>query len=33
MPWETWENPHRDFFESFSQIDEALALLEAGLPL
>jgi AcrR family transcriptional regulator len=33
VPWENWENQHRDFFESFAQIDEALALLEAGLPL
>ena len=32
MPWETW--PERGGFEDmFGRIDEALALLEAGLPL
>jgi len=34
MPWESWSNdePVR-VTESFGQIDEALALLEAGLPI
>jgi len=32
LPWEEWEH-HSTFMDSFEQIDEALALLEAGLPL
>jgi hypothetical protein len=34
MPWKAWsEGDGFDFEESFERIDEALALLEAGLPL
>jgi AcrR family transcriptional regulator len=32
LPWEGWAEG-RDFVESFADIDEALALLEQGLPL
>jgi len=33
MPWEDWSERPSAFEDSFGQIDEALALLEAGLPL
>jgi hypothetical protein len=32
LPWEGWAEG-REFADSFGAIDEALALLEAGLPL
>jgi predicted RNase H-like HicB family nuclease len=32
MPWEGWTEG-RSFEDMFANIDEALALLEAGLPL
>jgi AcrR family transcriptional regulator len=33
MPWEGWTERPTAFEDSFAHIDEALALLEAGLPL
>ena len=33
MPWEGWSDDRRRLEDLFGQIDEALALLEAGLPL
>jgi len=33
MPWEDWSERPSAFEDSFGRIDEALALLEAGLPL
>ena len=32
MPWKSWDDD-RNFADAFQEIDEALALLEAGLPL
>jgi hypothetical protein len=32
LPWKHWDTGH-PFTDAFEQIDEALALLEAGLPL
>ena len=33
MPWEGWSSHLQTFEDVFQQIDQALALLEAGLPL
>ena len=33
MPWEGWSNDRRTLEDTFERIDQALALLEAGLPL
>jgi AcrR family transcriptional regulator len=33
MPWDGWPNDRRTIEDMFERIDEALALLEAGLPL
>jgi AcrR family transcriptional regulator len=33
MPWETWSSDRRTIEDTFERIDQALALLEAGLPL
>ena len=33
MPWEGWSSDRRTIEDMFGRIDEALALLEAGLPL
>ena len=33
MPWDGWPGRHRDIKQMFTEIDEALGLLEAGLPL
>jgi len=33
MPWETWSSDRRTIEDMFERIDQALALLEAGLPL
>ena len=33
MPWEGWSADRRDIGDMFERIDQALALLEAGLPL
>ncbi len=33
MPWEDWSSDRRDIEGMFERIDQALALLEAGLPL
>ena len=33
MPWDGWPGRHRDIKQMFMEIDEALGLLEAGLPL
>ncbi len=33
MPWEGWSNDRRTIEDMFARIDQALALLEAGLPL
>ncbi len=33
MPWESWSADRRTIEEAFERIDQALALLEAGLPL
>ena len=32
MPWDGWSNDRRTIEDMFERIDEALALLEAGLP-
>jgi hypothetical protein len=32
LPWDGWSEGH-GFEDAFGRIDEALALLEAGLPL
>ena len=33
MPWDDWSNDRRTIEDMFERIDQALALLEAGLPL
>jgi AcrR family transcriptional regulator len=33
MPWESWSSDRRTIEDTFERIDQALALLEAGLPL
>jgi AcrR family transcriptional regulator len=33
MPWESWSSDRRSIESTFERIDQALALLEAGLPL
>jgi AcrR family transcriptional regulator len=33
MPWDDWSNDRRTLQDTFERIDQALALLEAGLPL
>ena len=33
MPWEGWSSDRRTLEDMFERIDQALALLEAGLPL
>jgi AcrR family transcriptional regulator len=33
MPWEDWSSDRRTIADTFERIDQALALLEAGLPL
>jgi AcrR family transcriptional regulator len=33
MPWENWSSARRTLEDMFERIDQALALLEAGLPL
>jgi AcrR family transcriptional regulator len=33
MPWENWSSDRRTLEDMFERIDQALALLEAGLPL
>jgi AcrR family transcriptional regulator len=33
MPWESWSSDRRSIEGTFERIDQALALLEAGLPL
>ncbi len=33
MPWEGWSSDRRTLEDTFERIDQALALLEAGLPL
>ena len=33
MPWEDWSSDRRTIEDMFQRIDQALALLEAGLPL
>ena len=33
MPWDDWSNDRRTLEDTFERIDQALALLEAGLPL
>ena len=33
MPWEGWSNDRRTLEDTFERIDQALALLEVGLPL
>jgi len=33
MPWEGWSSDRRTIVDMFDRIDQALALLEAGLPL
>ena len=33
IPWEGWSNDRRTIGDTFERIDQALALLEAGLPL
>ena len=33
MPWDDWSNDRRTIEDMFKRIDQALALLEAGLPL
>ena len=33
MPWEGWSSDRRAIADMFDRIDQALALLEAGLPL
>ena len=33
MPWEGWSNDRQTIEETFQRIDQALGLLEAGLPL
>ena len=33
MPWEDWSSDRRTIEDTFERIDQALALLEAGLPL
>ena len=33
MPWEAWSSDRRTIEDTFEHIDQALALLEAGLPL
>ncbi len=33
MPWEDWSNDRRTIEDMFERMDQALALLEAGLPL
>ena len=33
MPWEDWPSDRRTIADTFERIDQALALLEAGLPL
>ena len=33
MPWESWSSDRRTIEDTFEHIDQALALLEAGLPM
>jgi AcrR family transcriptional regulator len=33
MPWHGWSDDRQSFVDMFSRVDQALALLEAGLPL
>ena len=33
MPWEGWSSDRQAFVDMFERIDQALNLLEAGLPL
>jgi len=33
MPWEGWSSDRQTIEDTFQRIDQALALLEAGLPL